>query len=88
MREPEERLTAFQALEHKWVQEGGSAEDLPLGGSVVRSSSYHKLYIEFCERLAPACALRIEFSAHDGSVTALWQGAAWRVCMSGWLVPD
>ena len=42
VREPDERLTAFEALEHKWVQEGGSAEDLPLGGSVVSSSCYHK----------------------------------------------
>ena len=42
VREPDERLTAFEALEHKWVQEGGSAEDLPLGGSVVSSYCCYK----------------------------------------------
>ena len=44
VREPEERLTAFEALEHKWVQEGGSAEDLPLGGSVVSPHCYNQIY--------------------------------------------
>lgn len=41
VREPEERITASEALEHKWVQEGGSAADLPLGGSVVGSHDYY-----------------------------------------------
>ena len=35
-RDPAQRMTALQGLDHPWVKEGGSASDLPLGGSVVR----------------------------------------------------
>ena len=34
-RDPTQRMTALEALDHPWVKEGGAAADLPLGGSVV-----------------------------------------------------
>lgn len=37
-RDPAQRMTALEALDHPWVKEGGSAQDLPLGGSVVSAS--------------------------------------------------
>ena len=36
-RDPAQRMTALIALDHPWVKEGGLAQDLPLGGSVVRA---------------------------------------------------
>ncbi|GMH35775.1 hypothetical protein BSKO_03643 [Bryopsis sp. KO-2023] len=36
VRNPEQRLSATEALQHSWVMAGGTAEDLPLKGSVVQ----------------------------------------------------
>eukprot|EP00195_Chlamydomonas_chlamydogama_P002656 CAMPEP_0202921416 /NCGR_PEP_ID=MMETSP1392-20130828/77385_1 /ASSEMBLY_ACC=CAM_ASM_000868 /TAXON_ID=225041 /ORGANISM="Chlamydomonas chlamydogama, Strain SAG 11-48b" /LENGTH=597 /DNA_ID=CAMNT_0049614987 /DNA_START=209 /DNA_END=2002 /DNA_ORIENTATION=+ len=35
-RDPNKRPSAFQALQHSWVREEGTAAELPLGGSVVQ----------------------------------------------------
>ena len=34
-RDPAKRMTALQALDHRWVKEGGSAPESTLAGSVV-----------------------------------------------------
>lgn len=34
-RDPSDRLTALEALDHPWVKDAGGASDLPLRGSVV-----------------------------------------------------
>lgn len=37
-RDPTKRPSAFDALQHAWVKEQGTATDLPLAGSVVQVS--------------------------------------------------